>query len=1336
MMVRQSPRYLPLLLLVPVLSILRHFVEANQFQYSAWSPHDTIWKNQVAANRRFLTKKSRESLQQENRLLAEEELQHANDNNNSDKNQQEEHPQDPRDLEINPGTPVLNVVVCLMQWKNHPDRNTKLSREDVDAMFNNEGRNGELYPGGTVKEYFSTMSYGEMEMNFEVTDWIMTDYTEQQFTADGSQGRTQELQKAFEPVLQSLDDSLFKFKDFDSNFDRSIDLVVFLHSGYDGSEGGTDCETGKTALQRVASHARTGADQSTWMSQTGYLLGAYAVAPAFRGTCDLKIGRIGTIVHEMIHPFGLPDLYDGEGEYSTGELGGIARFGTMANPSGNAGDLAWPGHISGWTRKELGWITPTEIDSDGTYILKPVEENPEMFIIKKGFEDREYLLIENRQPIQGDFDEKFFDPGGIVVYHVDENIWDAYSDGSLGTNIPRGGPFLSGWPGNGKHYPVAILQADGLYELEQGINGGQSADIYNEPSQVLGPGNGERTASKANYPNTDSYAFGTIVKTGITLTNFKKNGGSAMSFQVCGLSGGKCDINTGPAPAPPTKTPTKSPQVPDTKAPTKAPTKTSQVPDTKAPTKNPVTKPPTKEPTEAPTEAPTEEPIEDYLDIPTSGPTFGFSEAFSPLDDEPLENGRCETAADAFEIRSADGNMAFSNMTDGGISLTCYGEDREGVWYKMEAGSASAGETIIANTCLSETNAMSKISVLKGDSCTTLKCVEVDGIGCRNGKQGHVVYWTAEADEDYYMFAHSVDDSDEIVDVEVEDSDEIVDVDTLSAPSGEILRLKINIFPPVVNDDCGAALTVPTDGSVISGSTVGARPEVNLTRSETCGVKGAGVWFKVIGTGSDLRATTCLSGTSAPTRIHVFSGSCDSLSCISVEANNLSVCNNYDISTNSATVNWESEEGVEYFILVGSRNRKFGDFELSVSEFEPALNDHCPSAIEVDIPEIQSSLKGSTEDGTNDFPYGDYCGLPLDTAGVWYTVEGTGEGLSMSTCGKRTYNSAISIFTGSDCDELQCLTGSATADPSCGYSGVTAGWKSELNETYYVYVHGIGPNSYGTFDLEAEKFFETEYNVLCNAALPIVEPGVTVKANATNATHSAPSKVCVAETTHPGVWYTYEGTGFPFLMNACPNGVHDYDVSISVFSGDSCGELSCESGITFTQEFCGGPIDETSLNRNRDLEEGLFSVESEVGVIYHIFVHGEISKDSNITAVDVEDFEIAFFPQIPLPTTPPSNSSDPSDDTSTKGTKSSFKFEKKHALMLAILVPLLLMCIFLIPLYLVCRKKKESDEDGDAEWNPSKPVDSRDMWESPFNDERSINNVSMRSRNTQLSNKP
>jgi len=444
--------------------------------------------------------------------------------------------------------PVLNVLVVLLQWTNHPNRNTAVPKEDYEAMLNNQGRDADLYPGGTVKDYFETASYGDFTMNFEVTPWLMTDYTEQQFTADGSQGRTQELQDAFTPVLEALDAELYNFKDFDSDFDRKIDMTVFLHSGYDGTFGGTECETGITSQQRIASHARTGSDVSDWVSRAGYRLGAYVVAPAFRGACDLQIGRIGTIVHELIHPFGMPDLYDTDGGYNTGNIGGLDRFGVMSNPAGNSGgDEAWPGHMSAWTRQALGWIEPIVIDSDGTYNIRPVEEHPDMYKITAGFADKEYLLIENRQPIEGDFDEKFFNPGGILIYHVDENIWDVYDQPGLGGNFPRGGPFLSGWPGNGKHYAVALLQADGLYELEQGINGGQSADIWNDPSQVLGPGNGETVASKANYPNTDSYAFGTIKTTGITIQNFQTIGGSnTMSFRVSGLSGGASPDGTTP----------------------------------------------------------------------------------------------------------------------------------------------------------------------------------------------------------------------------------------------------------------------------------------------------------------------------------------------------------------------------------------------------------------------------------------------------------------------------------------------------------------------------------------------------------------------------------------------------------------------------------------------------------------------------------------------------------------------------------------------------------------------------------------------------------------------
>ena len=100
----------------------------------------------------------------------------------------------------------------------------------------------------------------------------------------------------------------------------------------------------------------------------------------------------------------------------------------MANTAGSSGgDIAWPGHVGAWSRIELGWVDPIVIDKDGTYEIRPVEQYPDIYKITEGFSNpKEYLLIENRQPIVGDFDEKFFTPGGILIYHVDENIWDEF----------------------------------------------------------------------------------------------------------------------------------------------------------------------------------------------------------------------------------------------------------------------------------------------------------------------------------------------------------------------------------------------------------------------------------------------------------------------------------------------------------------------------------------------------------------------------------------------------------------------------------------------------------------------------------------------------------------------------------------------------------------------------------------------------------------------------------------------------------------------------------------------------------------------------------------------
>ena len=93
-------------------------------------------------------------------------------------------------------------------------------------------------------------------------------------------------QQAFTPVLQAVDDDFLNFSEVDSNFDRTIDLTVFNHSGYDGADGGIDCETGAISRNNGlrVSHAQENADYPTnhgCSSAAGYDLGAYAVSVLF-----------------------------------------------------------------------------------------------------------------------------------------------------------------------------------------------------------------------------------------------------------------------------------------------------------------------------------------------------------------------------------------------------------------------------------------------------------------------------------------------------------------------------------------------------------------------------------------------------------------------------------------------------------------------------------------------------------------------------------------------------------------------------------------------------------------------------------------------------------------------------------------------------------------------------------------------------------------------------------------------------------------------------------------------------------------------------------------------
>ena len=321
-----------------------------------------------------------------------------------------------------------------------------------------------------------------------------------------------------------------------------LDALLVLHSGYDAAyRRGGECDD-PNYRDRIHSQGHANSSGSAWQSHDGAVqLQGYAMASAYDWVCDPdRATTVGVPVHELIHTLGLAqDLYDG----STGALGGLASFDVMASPIGPA-RTGRPASTSSYIKQRLGWLNYTEIHRNGEYRLATANRYSEnsAYVIREGFPVDEYILLEHRQAV--DWDVDLFG-GGLLIYHVDD---------SKRLQGVGGYPSLEGWPANGLHYRVALLQADGQYDLERGVNNGDAGDFW-KPGMTLGPGRtNDRDGGAVVYPNTDSYQNGTIALTGISITVLEEQG----AYVTIRVSGFMVNNNDGAAE---TLTPTVSPTV-------------------------------------------------------------------------------------------------------------------------------------------------------------------------------------------------------------------------------------------------------------------------------------------------------------------------------------------------------------------------------------------------------------------------------------------------------------------------------------------------------------------------------------------------------------------------------------------------------------------------------------------------------------------------------------------------------------------------------------------------------------------------------------------------------
>ncbi|MFP6582803.1 MAG: M6 family metalloprotease domain-containing protein [Candidatus Hydrogenedentota bacterium] len=399
---------------------------------------------------------------------------------------------------ITPSGTIKNIVI-LLRFSDQLGR-TLPTNGNFDTLFNAVGGDPTYAPTGSVADAYFENSYGTFTLDSTVYGWVDVPNT-QAYYANGQSGLSSKIWELIQDGLNAAD-ALIDFSQFDSDTDTFVDSITFVHSGYAAEFGGTDAD-GAPSSDRIWSHRWS---IPTWTSAEGVKVSAYHINPGLWSTSGTDIGRIGVICHETGHFFGLPDLYDTS---APGE--GIGSWGLMANSWGFDGSQLHPPHFSAWSKIQLGWVTPTVIAAPGVYNAPQVETNATVYRIDQGFPSGEYLLIENRQPVGF---ESVMPQGGLAIYHIDDNA---------GYNT-QGYPTQSGWPENGNHYKVALLQADGAYELERGGFGrGDSGDVYHA--------GGISSLTPETTPNTDAYQSGNVYYTGNTITNIAASSAN-MSFQV------------------------------------------------------------------------------------------------------------------------------------------------------------------------------------------------------------------------------------------------------------------------------------------------------------------------------------------------------------------------------------------------------------------------------------------------------------------------------------------------------------------------------------------------------------------------------------------------------------------------------------------------------------------------------------------------------------------------------------------------------------------------------------------------------------------------------------
>lgn len=158
------------------------------------------------------------------------------------------------------------------------------------------------------------------------------------------------------------------------------------------------------------------------------------------------------------------------------------------------------------------------------------------------------------------------------------------------------------------------------------------------------------------------------------------------------------------------------------------------------------------------------------------------------------------------------------------------------------------------------------------------------------------------------------------------------------------------------------------------------------------------------------------------------------------------------------------DAGTEYTFYLfeecgpGSVSQTVGPFEFTTLPEPPPANATCGGALPITCNE---QIDGATD--MSFYQPGITCGAAnITSPGLWYTFTGTGEIVTLSTCGAADFDTKISVYGGS-CTDPVCVAGADDA-PDCSANTTVVSFPTTIGTTYFALVHGYEDQT-GTFTL-------------------------------------------------------------------------------------------------------------------------------------------------------------------------------------------------------------------------------------------------------------------------------